>query len=80
MEAPQETIKYDRAARRKSVRYGNEKGVRVYIPAAELRAAGIDPNGPEPEYLLRGYQRSASGCTVMVSLYRADLAEGMGRT
>lgn len=71
MENQQETARYDRAERRKAVRYGKEKGVRVYIPAVELRRAGIDPEGPEPEYLLRGYQRSESGCSVIVSLYRA---------
>lgn len=26
------------------------KGVRITIAAAELRAAGIDPEGPAPEY------------------------------
>lgn len=67
---PQETTRYDHAARRQSVRYGSEKGVRVFIPAAELRRAGIDPHGPAPEYSVRGHKRSANGSTVMVSLYR----------
>lgn len=42
--------RHDPAKRRRSQRAGKEKGVRIYIAAAELRAAGIDPHGPAPEY------------------------------
>ncbi len=46
----QENARHDEHARRKSQRAGKERGVRVYISAAELRLAGIDPHGPAPEY------------------------------
>jgi hypothetical protein len=64
-----QTTAYDPARRRVSDRRGRQKGVYVYIPAAELEAAGIDPNGPPPTYKTNGYQRSAKGHTVIVSLY-----------
>lgn len=71
METRQETTRYDAAQRRKGSRVGKERGLRIYIPAAELRKAGIDPHGPEPEYRLHGYQRSRNGSTVIVTLYSA---------
>ena len=42
--------RYDAHARRQSRRSGREKGVWIYVPAEELQAAGIDPNGPAPFY------------------------------
>ena len=69
MAEKQETYRYDHAERRQSHRCGRERGIRITIPAAELRAAGIDPNGPPPRYLTVGRQRSANGHTVFVSLY-----------
>lgn len=53
-----------------SVRRGRERGCWVYIPADELKAAGIPPDAPPPFYKMCGYQRSANGHTVVVSLYR----------
>jgi hypothetical protein len=40
----------------------------VFIPAAELRKAGIDPHGPAPEYKLWG--NADRGASVFVKLYR----------
>lgn len=64
------TTSYDLARRRKATRGGRDRGCRVYIPAEELERAGIDPNGPEPYFTTRGFQRSRNGHTVIVSLYR----------
>lgn len=77
MEDWRETSKYDRREPRQAQRHGREKGIRITIPAAELRAAGIDPNGPPPKYLTVGRQRSANGHTVFVSLYppKPDIAD-----
>jgi hypothetical protein len=66
--ARHESYKYDQAARRKSERRGRERGIRVFIPAAELRKAGIDPHGPAPEYRVWG--RDQKGSSVVVKLYR----------
>jgi hypothetical protein len=63
----QETTKYDQTERRRSERRGRERGVRIYIPAAELRKAGIDPHGPAPEYKLWG--NGDRGASVFVKLY-----------
>lgn len=60
---------YDPARERQSVRYGKQKGVTIYLPAEELRAAGIDPDGPPPKYRTRGYRRSRKGRSIIVSLY-----------
>jgi hypothetical protein len=43
-------IRHDSEARRKSQRHGRQKGLTITIAAAELRAAGLDPNGPAFEY------------------------------
>lgn len=64
-----QTTAYDPARARVSDRRGRQKGVYVYLPAAELRAAGIDPDGPAPTYKTHGFKRSAKGHTVIVSLY-----------
>ena len=37
---------YDRARRRRSVRRGRERGCWIYVPAVELRAAGVDVTDP----------------------------------
>jgi hypothetical protein len=66
----QETYRYDRAERRRSERRGRERGVRIYIPAAELRRAGIDPHGPAPEYKL--WANADKGATVWVKLYQPE--------
>lgn len=62
--------RYDSAARRRAKRSGREKGCWTYIPLDELEAAGFSPGDPPPFYTTRGYQRSANGRTVTVSLYR----------
>ena len=47
-----EGLRHDPKARRKSQRFGKQKGATIYISGAELRAHGIDPDGPPPEYLI----------------------------
>lgn len=59
-------MRYDEAASRQSVRSGRQRGVYIYIPARELRKAGIDPHGPAPRYKTWG-RRSGS---LLVRLYR----------
>ena len=68
MEVRQETSRYDSAQRRKSYRKGSERGVNIYIPAAMLRAAGIDPHGPCPEW--QGWASDVKGSSVRVKFYR----------
>lgn len=41
---------YDPSAHRQSVRHRGERGAWIYVPAAELRRAGIDPDEPPPAY------------------------------
>jgi len=60
------SIRYDAARARKSQRYGKEKGIRVFIAAEELEAAGIDPNGEPPDYRVWGRR----GGSVLVRLYK----------
>ena len=67
--------RYDHAERRQSKRGGRERGAWIYVPAAELLAAGIDPNGPAPLYRTAGRQRSKNGHAVMVDLYAVAPAE-----
>jgi hypothetical protein len=43
-------IRHDSEARRKSQRHGRQKGLTITVAAAELRAAGLDPDGPAFEY------------------------------
>jgi hypothetical protein len=62
--------KYDAAERRKSHRKGSERGVNIFIPAAMLRAAGIDPDGPCPEW--QGWPRNDKGSSIIVKLYRPE--------
>lgn len=66
METLQDGRRYDEARRRKSQRHGPERGVRIFIPARELRKAGIDPDGPPPEYRVW----ATSGGGFMLRLYR----------
>jgi hypothetical protein len=64
--ADMDGLRYDAARARQSLRRGRERGVWVFIPAVELRAAGIDPHAPAPTYRVWG-RRSGS---VLVRLYR----------
>ena len=68
-QSPPKQGRYDSQARRRAARTQRERGCWVYIPAEELRAAGIDPYGERPWYRLTGRQRSANGRSVIVSLY-----------
>lgn len=64
---------YDPARRRQSVRKGRERGAWVFVPAAELAAAGVDPSIDDPPfYRLWAKPRSASSKapgTILVQLY-----------
>jgi hypothetical protein len=62
-----EGLRYDPGAWRRSQRHGKQKGVTITIPAAELRAAGIDPDGPPPVYRTKG--ASVRGHRVIVNLH-----------
>lgn len=57
--------------RRQSARHGREKGIRIFIPATELDAAGFDPDGPPPPYTTQGVRDRPSRGVVLVKLYRA---------
>jgi|GEM_PF-3888775 len=59
--------RYDAMRRRQSKRAGREKGCWIYIPAEELRSAGIDPNGPAPFYRTWGARRGS----LLARLYKA---------
>jgi hypothetical protein len=61
--------RHDSAERRRSLRHGRERGCWVYIAAETLVTAGIAPDDPPPLYRMAGYQRSAHGHSVIVSLY-----------
>ena len=70
MEHEADRYRYDHAAERVSVRYGRQKGVTIFIPAAELRKAGIDPDGAPPAYKTAGTgANSTKGRRVIVNLY-----------
>jgi hypothetical protein len=56
---------HDRARRRRGKRSQRERGCWVYIPAVDLTAAGVDPNGPAPYYRTWGDRRGG----VVVRLY-----------
>lgn len=62
----QANTKYDAMLRRRSTRKGREKGCHLYIPAEELRKAGVDPDGPPPYFRTWGRGRGS----IMVRLYR----------
>lgn len=53
-ETRRESPQYDYARRRRATRTGRQKGCYIYVPADELVKAGIDPDGPPPEYRLWG--------------------------
>ncbi len=59
--------------RRKSARLGREKGIRVFIPAVQLEAAGIDPNAEPPEYVVQGVSDRPTRGLVLVRLYPSEL-------
>lgn len=56
-----EGLRYDPQARRKSQRHGKQRGVTITVAAAELRAMGIDPDGPPPEYRISPGQKRDGG-------------------
>lgn len=57
--------RYDSGARRRATRSGRKRGCYIYIPLEELLAAGIDPDGPPPDYRTWGDRRGS----VIVRLY-----------
>lgn len=61
--------RHDPKRHRKAQRAGAEKGVRIYIAADELRAAGIDPNDPPPTF--RVWARESGRGSLLVRLYPA---------
>lgn len=67
MSAVQENTRYDAGERRRALRHGRERGCWVYVPAEELRAAGIDPAGDVPFYRTWGTARGG----VFVRLYKS---------
>jgi len=67
-EALREGLRHDPQARRKSQRHGKQKGITITISAAELRAAGVDPEAPPPEYKVFPGQRRDGG--LQLRLYR----------
>ncbi len=69
MQSYQEQSRYDSVERRKGVRKPRDRGVWVFIPAVELRKAGIDPHAEPPTYRTVGHQRSTHGHSVIVTLY-----------
>ena len=58
--------RYDPTGTRQAVRRGRERGVWIFVPAAELHSAGIDPYGPPPRYRMWGRRRGS----VLVRLYK----------
>ena len=60
------TKRYDEAERRRSYRKGRERGVWVYVPAAELQRSGIALDEPPPFYRMWGTARGG----LMLRFYR----------
>lgn len=54
MDTLSDGLRYDEGRARQSVRRGRERGVWIFIPAAELRKAGIDPHDKAPTYKVWG--------------------------
>lgn len=68
MDSLTDGLRHDPTVRRKAQRSSGEKGVRVFIPKADLIAAGFDPDDPAPlEYRTWGQRRGS----VLVRLYRS---------
>lgn len=63
--AVQENTRYDSGERRQTKRSGRERGCWAYIPAEELRKAGIDPDEAPP--FCRAWGRSRG--SVLIRLY-----------
>ena len=61
-------LRHDSEARRRAQRHGRQKGVTITIAARELRAAGIDPDGPVPEYRVFPGKKRDGG--LQLRLYR----------
>ena len=61
-----EDRRYDAAVRRNGHRMGAERGIRIYIPAAELRRAGFDPHDDPPTYKVWG----SAGGGIRLRLYK----------
>jgi hypothetical protein len=59
--------RHDHAEPRQSKRSGRERGCWTYIPAEQLAALGIDPNGPAPFYVTTASNNR--GRRVFVRLY-----------
>lgn len=59
-------MRYDRARRKQAVRKGAERGCWLFVPAAELTKAGIDPHEPPPFYRVWGTKRGG----LVARLYR----------
>jgi hypothetical protein len=57
MSAQESLGRHDPAALRQSLRKQRERGCSIYIAAAELRTAGVDPDGPPPLYRLWAGER-----------------------
>lgn len=56
---------YDSTQHKQSRRAPRRKGVDVFIPAEELRKAGVDPEGPAPAYRVWGSRNGS----ILVRLY-----------
>jgi hypothetical protein len=67
MDHDADIYRHDHAVRRRSVRYGRQKGVTIFIPAYDLRRAGIDPDAEPPWYRTAG--TNVRGKRVIVNLY-----------
>jgi hypothetical protein len=57
--------RFDKGALRQAQRSGRMKGCSINIAAAELRASGIDPDGPAPRYRIWTGERGR----LIVTLY-----------
>lgn len=62
----QERARFDQTKRRRSQRQGKQRGITITIPAAQLREAGIDPDGPPPQFRTWASERGS----ILVRLYR----------
>jgi hypothetical protein len=72
VEHRQERTTYDAAESRQSVRRGRERGVWVFVPAAELRKTGIDPHDSAPQYKVWGMPKAKGTGAAMVRFYDHD--------